>query len=244
MAGINAALAVREQEKMVLPRTSSYIGVLIDDLISRGVDEPYRMFTSRSEVRLLLRIDNADQRLTPLGRQIGLVTDQAFTNFQAKQDRIKELKKVFKRTKAIVGSEVTDRFCEATGVKLAESTLLEQLAKRPEVSAEQLSKLLPEEVLREVSAEEILVATNDIKYAGYVDGMRVQSERLARAQARRIPDYIDYSDLPGLSREIVEKLSRIRPETIGQAARIPGVTPAALAIINLQVELSTRPAKN
>lgn len=242
IAGINAALFCLEREPIILPRTSSYIGVLVDDLISRGVDEPYRMFTSRSEMRLLLRMDNADQRLTPLGRKLGLVSDAAYASFQSKQDRISELKKFMQRHKATLGQTATDRFCETLGIRLYESTLLSQLAKRPEVLPEHLRILLPPELADNCDPEELSVAVNDLKYAGYVDNLRVQTDRLARAHARRIPADLDYADLPGLSREMVEKLSRIRPETIGQAAKIPGVTPAAIAIINLQIELSKKPA--
>lgn len=242
IAGINAALFCLGRDFVILPRTSSYIGVLIDDLISRGVDEPYRMFTSRSEMRLLLRIDNADQRLTPLGRKLGLVSDAVYTSFQSKQDRISELKKFMQRCKAIPGNQATDRFCETLGIRLCEPTLLSQLAKRPEVLSEHLRMLLPPEFANNSDPEELSVAVNDLKYAGYVDSMRVQFDRLSRAQSRKIPADLDYADLPGLSREMVEKLSRIRPETIGQAAKIPGVTPAAIAIINLQIELSKRSA--
>ncbi|MBI4853280.1 MAG: tRNA uridine-5-carboxymethylaminomethyl(34) synthesis enzyme MnmG [Acidobacteria bacterium] len=240
IAGINAALMIEGRERLVLPRDLGYIGVLIDDLISRGVDEPYRMFTSRSEVRLLLRMDNADQRLTTLGRQIGLVTDQDFQNFQAKQDRISELKQAFNRVKATLGSEATNRFCEASKAKLNETTSLAKLAKRPEVTAEHLSLLLPANILDTLDPEELSVTVNDIKYAGYIEMMRVQTDRLAKAQERKIPNTFEYSSIPGLSREMVEKLSRVRPETIGQASRIPGVTSAALSIINLQLELRHR----
>lgn len=239
MAGINAALKVQGRERLVLPRESGYIGVLIDDLISRGVDEPYRMFTSRSEVRLLLRMDNADQRLTPLGRQIGMVSDQEFNIYQARQDRITELKQLLTKTRAVIGKAETEDFCTATGVKLNENTPLSQLAKRPEVSAEDLQMLLPDEVRDHLSPEEMGVAVNDIKYAGYIDMMRNQTERLTKAYTRMIPADFEYAALSGLSREMIEKLSRIRPETIGHAARIPGVTSAALSIINLQLE--TRP---
>jgi tRNA uridine 5-carboxymethylaminomethyl modification enzyme len=237
IAGINAARMVQGAEKVALSRASSYIGVLIDDLISRGVDEPYRMFTSRSEVRLLLRIDNADQRLTPLGREIGLVSAAGFAAFERKQAEIAEIKQVLSKTRAILASEAFAKFSTITQVKLSENTPLSQLAKRPEVSAEALRLLLPKNISDTVSTEVLSVAVNDIKYAGYVDTMRVQTERLQRAESKRIPASFDYSLLSGLSREMVEKLSRVRPETIGQAARIPGVTPAALAIINLQVEL-------
>ncbi|KAF0249459.1 MAG: tRNA uridine 5-carboxymethylaminomethyl modification enzyme [bacterium] len=240
MAGINAALIVQGRERLVLPRDLGYIGVLIDDLISRGVDEPYRMFTSRSEVRLLLRMDNADQRLTPLGRQIGLVTDQDFQNFQAKQERITELKQAFNTLRAILGSETTNRFCQASGTKLNETTSLAKLAKRPEVTAELLSMLLPDNMLDNLDPEELAVTVNDIKYAGYIETMKVQTERLSKAQARQIPLDFEYSSIPGLSREMIEKLSRVRPETIGQASRIPGVTSAALSIINIQLELRHR----
>lgn len=240
MAGINAALMIQGRDRLVLPRDFGYIGVLIDDLISRGVDEPYRMFTSRSEVRLLLRMDNADQRLTPLGRQIGLVSDSQFSSFQAKQDRISEMKESFTKLRATLGSEATDRFCQASGVKLSESTALAKLAKRPEVTAEHLSLLLPSSVTENLDTEELTVTVNDIKYAGYIETMKVQTERLAKAQARHIPTDFEYSSIPGLSREMIEKLSRVRPETIGQAGRIPGVTSAALSIINIQLELRHR----
>ncbi|MCS6886310.1 MAG: tRNA uridine-5-carboxymethylaminomethyl(34) synthesis enzyme MnmG [Acidobacteriota bacterium] len=240
IAGINAALFCLDREPLVLPRVSSYIGVLIDDLVSRGVDEPYRMFTSRSEMRLLLRIDNADERLTPIGRKLGLVSDEAYSAFLAKQDRIKELKRLMQRHKAVLGHSSTDAFCEVLGIKLTESTYLSQLAKRPEVAPEHLRMLLPREVADNCDPDELSVAVNDLKYAGYVDASRVQAERVLRAQSKKIPADLDYADLPGLSREMVEKLSRIRPETLGQAARIPGVTPAAIAIINLQIELMRR----
>ena len=240
IAGINAALMVQGRERLVLPRDLGYIGVLIDDLISRGVDEPYRMFTSRSEVRLLLRMDNADQRLTPLGRQIGLVTDQDFRNFQTKQERITELKQAFSTLRATLGSETTDRFCQASGTKLNETTSLAKLAKRPEVTAELLTMLLPANMLDHLDPEELAVTVNDIKYAGYIETMKVQTERLSKAQARQIPMDFEYSSIPGLSREMIEKLSRVRPETIGQASRIPGVTSAALSIINIQLELRHR----
>lgn len=240
MAGINAALMVQGRERLVLPRDLGYIGVLIDDLISRGVDEPYRMFTSRSEVRLILRMDNADQRLTPLGRQIGLVTDQHFNEFQAKQDRINELKQMFNSLKASLASEATNLFCQASGAKLNETTSLARLAKRPEVTAEHLCLLLPPNVLDNLDMEELSVTVNDIKYAGYIETMKVQTERLSKAQARQIPMDFEYKTIPGLSREMIEKLSRVRPETIGQASRIPGVTSAALSIINIQLELRHR----
>lgn len=240
MAGINAALMIQNRDRLVLPRDLGYIGVLIDDLISRGVDEPYRMFTSRSEVRLLLRMDNADQRLTPLGRQIGLVSESSFANFQAKQGRITELKQAFTKLRAVLGSETADRFCQATGVKLNESVALAQLAKRPEVTAEHLRMLLPEDMQNNVDPEELNVTVSDIKYAGYIETMKVQTERLAKAQARHIPMDFEYSSIPGLSREMIEKLTRVKPETIGQASRIPGVTSAALSIINIQLELRHR----
>jgi tRNA uridine 5-carboxymethylaminomethyl modification enzyme len=237
IAGINGALHVQGREKINLARASGYIGVLIDDLISRGVDEPYRMFTSRSEARLLLRMDNADQRLTPLGRQIGLVNDEDFAAFQAKQERIEELKQVMAKTRVALASAALDRFGAATGIKLNESCSLAQLSKRPETSAESLRLLLPVELLARIDPEDLSVTVNDIKYSGYVETMRTQTERLNKAESRAIPDDFQYAGLPGLSREMVEKLTRVRPATIGQAARIPGVTSAALAIINVQLEL-------
>jgi tRNA uridine 5-carboxymethylaminomethyl modification enzyme len=241
MAGINAALMVNQRERLILPRDLCYIGVLVDDLISRGVDEPYRMFTSRSEVRLLLRMDNADQRLTPIGRQIGLVSDCEFALFQAKQDRISELKDYLHKTKAILGTSALDEFGCATGITLTENTPLAKLVKRPQVTAAQIAILLERNVGLHLVDEELQVAVNDIKYAGYIEMMRNQTEKLTKAQMRRIPQDFEYNAIPGLSREMIEKLSRVRPETLSQAARIPGVTSAALSIINLQLEMRQRP---
>lgn len=240
IAGINAALHVQGRDKIYLSRSSGYIAVLIDDLISRGVDEPYRMFTSRSEVRLMLRMDNADQRLTPIGHDIGLVSDEDYALFAAKQERIAELKQALTRLRLSYASSEMEAFCAATATRLNETTALSQLVKRPEVSARHIAPLLPAELRSRLSAEEIEVAVNDIKYAGYVDHMKIQTERLARAEARRIPEDFEYSAISGLSREMIEKLTRVRPQTLGQAARIPGVTSAALSIINVQLELRQR----
>jgi tRNA uridine 5-carboxymethylaminomethyl modification enzyme len=208
IAGINAACKLGGKEEVVIGRSEGYTGILIDDLITKGADEPYRMFTSRAEFRLHLRIDNADARLTPIGRRVGLVTDdrwEAFTRKQAQKDRL-------------MGVLETHRNA--------------QRLKRPEVSIEELSGWI-REVLGEEPARGLLVTVEtEIKYSGYIAQQERQMVRLKDAERRAIPGDFQFAGIPGLSREIQDKLARVRPGTLGQAARIPGVTPAAVAILD------------
>ena len=208
IAGINAACKVGGKEEVVIGRSEGYTGILIDDLITKGADEPYRMFTSRAEFRLHLRIDNADARLTPIGRRAGLVTDdrwEAFTRKQAQKDRL---------------------------TRVLESHRNAQWLKRPEVSIEELSGWI-REVLGEEPARGLLVTVEtEIKYSGYIAQQERQIVRLKGAERRAIPGDFEFAGIPGLSREIQDKLSRVRPGTLGQAARIPGVTPVAVAILD------------
>jgi len=257
MAGINAALAVKGEAPFHLGRTDGYTGILIDDLISKGTDEPYRMFTSRAEFRLHLRIDNADRRLTPFGRKLGLISDEAWADYESKQarrsalDRLLHAAKVNPEQLALAGlGELT----ATAGLSWA------QLLKRPEVGIE---AVLP--VLRELLAGDALLAEwatreevtagpgislaastrrnearaveTEIKFAGYLDQQKKSIDKLKAAESVVIPAWIDYAAMSGLSREMQQVLERVRPATIGQASRIPSITPAALSLVHVSIRL-------
>jgi tRNA uridine 5-carboxymethylaminomethyl modification enzyme len=322
MAGINAALAVKAEPPLVLDRTEAYTAILIDDLISKGTNEPYRMFTSRAEFRLHLRIDNADRRLTPYGRRVGLISDQAWSAYVAKQERMTALKEVLEKTKLSgemlemierstvdgrrsTADVVEDADTESTGchpergrtpesrdpysIDLSASVgaPLAQLLKRPEVTIEHLAHVLRELLpdfftraavdhrpptvdvpgtddcllVRQIPAfrarpvapdpnalpsetrNELKSVATEIKYAGYLGQQQKAIERLKKAEQRTIPDWFNYGSVSGLSREMQEKLQRVRPQTIGQAGRIPGVTPAAVSLINVYIEIQARRAQ-
>ena len=276
MAGINAALQVKSEPPLILDRTEAYTAILIDDLISKGTNEPYRMFTSRAEFRLHLRIDNADRRLTPHGRRVGLIDDAAWADHLAKQDRMNAVRELLERTR--VNAELAERIGNEAGARSVVDSLfatcagqtLSQVLKRPEIKIEQLAPLLakisPAFFEREglISDESPVTSrpgsnyplptihfplqfgTNcssvetEIKYAGYLDQQTKSIERLKRAEQRAIPDWFDYGKVSGLSREMNEKLMRVRPRTLGQASRIPGVTPAAVSLINVYIEIQSR----
>jgi tRNA uridine 5-carboxymethylaminomethyl modification enzyme len=279
MAGINAALKVKAEAPLVLDRTEAYTAILIDDLISKGTNEPYRMFTSRAEFRLHLRIDNADRRLTPHGRRVGLISDGAWSDFEAKQQRQEEVKLLLEKTKltsalaqqieqavqawgrthssaSAVSDPIPHDLSSAIGQPLA------QLLKRPEIIIEQLAPVLrnllpkffnrdaaanpaptPLEVVTHLPSEirnELKSVETEIKYAGYLDQQQRAIDRLKKAEQRRIPDWFDYRAVSGLSREMQEKLGHVVPQTLGQASRIPGVTPAAVSLINVYIEIQGR----
>jgi tRNA uridine 5-carboxymethylaminomethyl modification enzyme len=277
MAGINAALKVKKEAPLVLDRTEAYTAILIDDLISKGTNEPYRMFTSRAEFRLHLRIDNADRRLTPHGRRVGLISDEAWADFEAKQRRLEDVKQVLERTKvtgamaeriefawgqppSAVQAEPSSAAFAGSGTDLSSAVgqPLAQLLKRPEITIEQLAPvlndLLPAFFERNSSANsassavklssevrnELKSVETEIKYAGYLDQQQRAIERLKKAEQRHIPDWFDYRAVSGLSREMQEKLGRVIPQTLGQASRIPGVTPAAVSLINVYIEIQAR----
>jgi tRNA uridine 5-carboxymethylaminomethyl modification enzyme len=210
MAGINAALKVKGQPPLVLDRSQAYIGVLIDDLVTRGVDEPYRMFTSRAEYRLLLRHDNADRRLTPLGRRVGLVTDDAWQRLQRKEEGIAQLTNFLR-------------------VHKHEGDTLEKWIRRTETTWEQLQAWQPE--LAAFAPDVIEQVVLESKYAGYIDRQAAQVERFQRLESRPIPPHFDYAAIPQLRAEAKEKLGRIRPTSLGQASRISGISPADLAVV-------------
>ncbi len=239
IAGINAARSAQNAEPVVIKRDAGYIGILIDDLITQGVDEPYRMFTSRAEQRLKLRIDNADERLSELGYKIGFLQDERYRDFVAKSKRKNELKEYFHRTIINQRSEGYTEFSAATGITLQDGTPLSQLSKRPELSVEQLALLLPPD-LREYPEEELTTVVTDFKYEGYLANQETLAARLAKAATRTIPPAIQYAAIPGLSNEMIERLNRVQPQTIGQAMRIPGITPAAISLLTIHVELAAR----
>ncbi len=239
MAGINAARSIQNAEPVVIKRDAGYIGILIDDLITQGVDEPYRMFTSRAEQRLKLRIDNADERLSEIGYQIGFLKGDRHQNFLSKSNRKNEIKEFMQRTVINQRSAGYLEFSAATGITLQEGTLLSQLSKRPELSAEQIALLLPPALLAYPEEERTTVVT-DFKYEGYLTNHETLTARLAKAATRNIPPSIQYSAIPGLSNEMIERLNRVLPQTIGQAMRIPGITPAALSLLTIYVEMTLR----
>jgi tRNA uridine 5-carboxymethylaminomethyl modification enzyme len=277
MAGINAGLRVQGREPMIIDRTQGYTGILIDDLVSKGVDEPYRMFTSRAEFRLHLRIDNADERLMPLGFQAGTIRQSDYQAFLEKQARISAVTKFLLETRlspdSRLGCEIYSRLGLMNGRQFTAPSPLTgaQLLKRTELKIEDLMEWIGEG-LRVVSIDDAplplggegcpdLIGTGegvgldgalsreearrietDFKYEGYLQQQEKQMERMKRAESRHIPDWFDYRKVSGLSREVVEKLTRVRPLTLGQASRIPGITPAAVSLVNCYIEIFQRRA--
>jgi tRNA uridine 5-carboxymethylaminomethyl modification enzyme len=240
MAGINAGRYVHRQEPISIERDSAYIGILIDDLVTQGVDEPYRMFTSRAEQRLKLRIDNADERLSEIGFDLGMLPKDRYEEFVSKNNRKNELREYFRRTTVSPRSDDYRLFVEDSGVNLSEAVNLGQLAKRPEITAEHLLHLLPQALRDRCGVEELTTVVTDFKYEGYLVAQENMANRLAKAGNRTIPPTLEYSRIPGLSNEMVERLNRVRPQTLGQAMRIPGLTPAALSLLTIHVELMSR----
>ncbi len=277
MAGINAALQVKQQPPLILDRTEAYTAILIDDLISKGTNEPYRMFTSRAEFRLHLRIDNADRRLTPHGRRVGLISDGAWSDFQQKQERLQGLKKMLESTRLTaeklekietteagtvhVGTAAPGCPAEQSSAAIMSSAVgqpIAQLLKRPEVTVERLvpilKELIPEFFARgssmpsvssvvKLSSEvrnELKAVETEIKYEGYLLQQQRAMDRLKKSEQHSIPDWFDYRSVSGLSREMQEKLTKVQPRTLGQASRIPGVTPAAVSLVNVYIEIQAR----
>ena len=300
MAGINAALKVKAAPPLILDRTEAYTAILIDDLISKGTNEPYRMFTSRAEFRLHLRIDNADRRLTPHGRRVGLISDAAWAEYQAKQQRLDGMRALLEKTR--LSADMLERistkpaaqhetgghdFSRATNLPDSTAALsagaeapsedvangpaeaapsrslsatvgqpLAQILKRPEITIETLVPALRELAphffagtnhqrpttnhLPSAVRNELKSLETEIKYAGYLDQQQRAIDRLKKAEQRRIPDWFDYRAVSGLSREMQEKLGHVIPQTIGQASRIPGVTPAAVSLINVYIEIQAK----
>jgi tRNA uridine 5-carboxymethylaminomethyl modification enzyme len=269
MAGINAALLVRGEPPFTLDRTEAYTGILIDDLISKGTNEPYRMFTSRAEFRLHLRIDNADRRLTPYGRRLGLITSSAWQDYEQKQARAVALEKLL-ATRKVNLPRLTALLPElAAALGNVAGQTYAQLLKRPEICLETLLPVVEAEWEDPAAAgreglghplaffappihngvrprlnarvrNELKSVETEIKYAGYLDQQRKAIEKLKNAEQRAIPAGFEYAGISGLSREMQEKLARVRPQTLGQASRIPGVTPAALSLLHIYLEIGDK----
>ncbi|MBJ6726177.1 tRNA uridine-5-carboxymethylaminomethyl(34) synthesis enzyme MnmG [Geomonas sp. Red875] len=234
MAGINAALRVRGNEPLVLGRSEAYIGVMIDDLVTLGTKEPYRMFTSRAEYRLLLREDNADLRLREKGYAIGLLPDELWHSFLQKRDLINERLEFLGKerlTPSAAGEDLL-RDWDLTGMQNAIS--YEQLLRRPEFTCQDLARIYPDIMNLPESVRDQLEI--QIKYKGYIDRQLEQVERAAKLEDTKIPADIDFTSISGLSTEIQEKLARFRPDTLGQASRIPGVTPAGITMLSIAMK--------
>ena len=257
MAGINAALWLKGEPPFTMDRTEGYTGILIDDLISKGTNEPYRMFTSRAEFRLHLRIDNADRRLTPYGRRLGLINDAAWAEYEQKQNRMAALSSLLN-----TGKVDPERLGVAgfAGLSATAGLTWAQLLKRPEVTIEPVLGALREKLDNNpllagysavISADlaqntqfgaavicnEARAVETEIKFAGYLDQQKKSIEKLKAAESVSIPEWIDYRAISGLSREMRDTFERVRPITIGQASRLPGVTPAALSLVHVSIRM-------
>jgi|TARA_B110000908_G_C10253659_1_gene453847 tRNA uridine 5-carboxymethylaminomethyl modification enzyme len=233
LAGINAALQVQGRESWCPRRDQAYIGVLVDDLITMGTTEPYRMFTSRAEYRLLLREDNADMRLTEKGRELGLVNDDRWKQFSEKREAIELERQRLKSTWIQPASETAEKLSAHIENKLSHEYSLFELLKRPEINYKIIGSLYPEHQVEQKIAEQVEI---DAKYSGYITRQQDEVNRLRRHEKTRIPEGFDYLAVKGLSNEVKQKLSEATPETLARASRIPGVTPAAISLLIVQLK--------
>ncbi|MBA2526652.1 MAG: tRNA uridine-5-carboxymethylaminomethyl(34) synthesis enzyme MnmG [Pyrinomonadaceae bacterium] len=242
VAGINAALAVQGRQRFRLRRDESYVGVLIDDLINQGVDEPYRVFTSRAENRLALRYDNADERLEPYGRDLGLVGDSDWERFNQRRDRITRLGRILEETRLKRSDPAYAAISSKLGVDLGDSVTLGQLGKRSGVGVDLIRSVLPAEMLPGITDSEIESGLADSLYAGYIEAQRLNLQRLHQHDGLQIRPDFRFRGLSGLSHEMVERFERARPLTFGEARRIPGLTPAALSMLLVHLTVQRQAA--
>lgn len=233
MAGINAARRVQGKGEIILQRSQAYIGVLIDDLTIKGTNEPYRMLTSRAEFRLLLRQDNADQRLSPIGHQVGLLCEERFRIFQNKQALILEAMEELAKTK-VAPKDINPLLQVRGSSLLTQSAPLTEIILRPEIALTDLAPLVPS--LSVLDKEMLQVVETEFKYRGYVDKQRQQVERMRRLETTLLPSCLQYNEILGLSAEAREKLSKFKPQTLGQASRISGVSPADVSVLSIHIK--------
>lgn len=241
IAGINAAMLIKGEEPLILKRSEAYIGVLIDDLVTKGTSEPYRIMTSRAEYRLLLRQDNADQRLTPLGKRVGLVKADRFARFTKKMQVIKDAMALLKHTTINPTQEIKKKLAEENIEPIRNATSLYELLRRPNVSYDRLKVLFD---LPELSDEVKKQVEISITYEGYIQKQLEQVERMEKLEAKLLPEDIDYNDVPSLRDEGREKLAKIRPRSVGQASRISGVSPADISVLLVWLEQQRRQSQS
>ncbi|HKD10876.1 MAG TPA: FAD-dependent oxidoreductase, partial [Thermoanaerobaculia bacterium] len=233
-AGINAARAVAGQEPFLLDRSQAYAAVMIDDLTKKGLEEPYRLFTSRAEYRLLLGVDTVLARLVPHGRRLGLVSEEDYAAAMASEERLSGAERELSQRALHPNRETLEALSEILGIRIEAPTTIYKLLQRRDCDVERLAAYVPE-ILGGLTREEKSILESRVRYEGYIRRELERLERWRPLEARRIPEGFDYAALSGLSREVVEKCSRRRPRTVGEASRIPGVTPAAVAIISAHV---------
>jgi len=244
VAGINAALQAQGNDPVYFPREESYIGILVDDLVTRGVDEPYRIFTSRSELRLVMRIDNADRRMCPIGYRLGLVTETDYAAFKKKYNEVNRLQAFLKEHRWRPQEMECASLAQKMDVFSAKGCTLEELLRRPEIEIWDFETLLKKHD-RWPESEEVLNSVEiEVRYEGYIQQQMRDAEKMRRMSTKQIPADFDYWKVAGLSRETQEKLSRLQPRDLGMAGRIPGITPVAVSIINIQLEMRKREKRN
>jgi tRNA uridine 5-carboxymethylaminomethyl modification enzyme len=231
LAGINAAFSIMGRKPFILQRDEAYIGVLADDLIQHGVDEPYRLFTSRAEARLTLRHDNADQRLSPKGREAGLLGDTDWERFNRKRNRLARLRNALDFTRFKRSSVEYAGVSQLLNADLGDAFTLSQLSMRPGVSADLIRRLLPGETAAEISSRDLDTALADSLYSGYIEKQKVATERVNHHDALKVPVSFSFSSISGLSHEMVERLERARPQNFAQVRKVSGLTPAAVSTV-------------
>jgi tRNA uridine 5-carboxymethylaminomethyl modification enzyme len=234
IAGINAALKAQGKDPVILDRSQAYIGVMIDDLVTKGTNEPYRLLTSRAEYRLFLRHDNADLRLTELGYKIGLIPEERYTRFQEKREAIEKEIERLRNTRVQPTPEVQEVLREIGSPELTNVMELSHLLKRPEVGYHHIEKMAP--FLEKVPKDVGMQVEIELKYEGYIKKSLQQVEKMKKMDTKKIPDWVDYMKISGISSESREKLHAIRPASLGQASRISGVNPADISILMVHIE--------